>query len=47
VLVAATRATNSLLDTGSVSFEPIQFLIVTDGIYLIVSFILSDFVLDE
>ena len=25
VLVAATRATNSLLETGSVSFEPIHF----------------------
>jgi len=47
VLVAATRATHSLLETGSVSFEPIQFLIVTDGCYLIASFILSDFVLDE
>jgi heme exporter protein B len=47
VLVAATRATNQLFETGAVSFEPIQFLIVIDGIYLIASFILSDFVLDE
>jgi heme exporter protein B len=47
VLIAASRATTSLFETGSVSFEPIQFLIVTDASYLIVSFILSDFVLDE
>ena len=47
VLIAAARATNALFETGSVAFEPIQFLIVTDASYLIVSFILSDFVLDE
>jgi len=47
VLVAASRATNALFETGSVSFEPIQFLIVTDASYLIASFVLSDFVLDE
>jgi len=47
VLIAASRATNTLFETGSVPFEPIQFLIVTDASYLIVSFILSDFVLDE
>jgi len=47
VLIAASRATNALFETGSVAFEPIQFLIVTDASYLIVSFILSDFVLDE
>ena len=47
VLIAASRATNALFETGSVSFEPIQFLIVTDAIYLIASFLLSDFVLDE
>jgi heme exporter protein B len=47
VLVAASRATNALFETGSVSFEPIQFLIVTDVSYLIASFVLSDFVLDE
>ncbi len=47
VLVAASRATNALFENGSVSFEPIQFLIVTDASYLIASFILSDFVLDE
>jgi heme exporter protein B len=47
VLAAAVSATTSLFETGSVSFEPIQFLIVTDASYLIASFILSDFILDE
>lgn len=47
VLSAASRATAALAETGSVSFEPIQFLLVTDAAYLITSFILSDFVLDE
>ena len=47
VLSAASRATTALFETGSVPFEPIQFLIVTDISYLIISFLLSDFVLDE
>jgi len=47
VLIAASRATHSLFETGAVSFEPIQFLIVTDAIYLVASFLLSDYVLDE
>jgi heme exporter protein B len=47
VLAAASRATATLLETGSIPFEPIQFLLVTDASYLIASFVLSDFVLDE
>jgi heme exporter protein B len=47
VLSAAARATTALIETGSVPFEPIQFLLVTDASYLIISFLLSDFVLDE
>jgi ABC-type transport system involved in cytochrome c biogenesis permease component len=47
ILAAASRATSALVETGTVSFEPIQFLLVTDATYLITSFILSDFVLDE
>ncbi len=47
VLSAASRATTTLFETGSVPFEPIQFLLVTDVSYLIISFLLSDFVLDE
>ena len=47
VLSAASRATATLFETGTVPFEPIQFLLVIDASYLIASFILSDFVLDE
>ncbi len=47
VLTAASRATTALMETGSVPFEPIQFLLVIDASYLIISFLLSDFVLDE
>lgn len=47
VLLASVRATASLLADGTVDFAPIQLLIVTDSIYLIVSFIGFDFVLDE
>jgi len=41
------RATASLLTDGTLAFAPVQLLIVTDSIYLIVSFIGFDFVLDE
>ncbi len=47
LLSAAVRATQQLLIGGSVAFAPIQFLIVTDGIYLIVSFLVFEYVLDE
>jgi heme exporter protein B len=47
VLLAAVRATSALLLEGSVGFAPIQLLIVADTIYLIVSFIGFDYVLDE
>ena len=47
VLSGAVRATAGLLQTGSLSFEPIQLLIVADGIYLIGSFITFEYVLDE
>lgn len=47
VLSGAVRATADLLATGTVGFEPIQLLIVTDAIYLIVSFLAFDYVLDE
>lgn len=47
VLSSAVRATRQLLTSGSLSFEPIQFLIVTDGIYLIVSFLVFEYILDE
>ena len=47
VLLGAVRATASLLTEGGVDFAPVQLLIVTDAIYLIVSFIGFDYVLDE
>ncbi len=47
VLSGAVRATTQLLAEGEVGFEPLQLLLVTDGVYLIVSFLAFDFVLDE
>jgi heme exporter protein B len=47
VLSGAVRATSALLTAGSVSFEPIQLLLVTDAAYLIVSFLCFEYVLDE
>ncbi len=47
VLRGAVGATTMLLDTGELPFEPIQFRIVTDGIYLILSFLVFEYVLDE
>jgi hypothetical protein len=41
------RATAELLATGSVSFEPIQLLLVTDAAYLILSFVSFEYVLEE
>jgi heme exporter protein B len=47
VLSGAVRATAALLTTGSVPFEPIQLMLVTDAAYLIVSFLCFEYVLDE
>ena len=47
VLSGAVRATSLLLSSGGVPFEPLQLLLVTDAIYLIVSFVGFDYVLDE
>lgn len=47
VLLGAVAATTSLLRDGELPFAPIQLLIVTDGIFLIVSFVAFEFVLDE
>jgi heme exporter protein B len=47
VLSGAVRATSTLLTEGSVSFEPIQLLLVIDAAYLIVSFLCFEYVLDE
>jgi hypothetical protein len=42
--VAGTR---SLIVEGRVSFEAIQLLLVIDGIYLVVSFLGFEYILDE
>ncbi|MCG8592564.1 MAG: heme exporter protein CcmB [Proteobacteria bacterium] len=47
VLAGAVRATAGLLESGEASFQAIQLLIVVDGIYLIVSFLTFEAVLDE
>jgi len=47
VLVAAVRGSAAALAGESVPFDAIQPLLVIDGIYLILSFLLFDFVLDE
>ena len=36
-----------LLDTGALAAPPLRLLAVTDAVYLIVSFVTFDFVLDE
>jgi heme exporter protein B len=47
VLLGAVRATAGLLESGALAWEPVQLLLVTDSIYLIVSFLVFDYVLDE
>ncbi len=47
VLLSAVTATRVLLDTGGLSAAALQLLVVTDAVYLIVSFVTFDFVLDE
>lgn len=47
VLAGAVRASTELVTGQEVGFESIQLLIVIDGIYLIVSFLGFDYILDE
>jgi heme exporter protein B len=47
ILSGAVRATSDLLLGGEVAFEPIQLLLVSDAVYLIVSFVGFEYVLDE
>ena len=47
LLAAAVHATSDLLLSGSVDFAPVKLLIVGDAIYLIISFIGFEYVLDE
>ncbi len=47
VLLGAVDATAQLLDEGRVSFAPLQLLLVTNAVFLIVSFVGFEYVLDE
>ena len=47
VLMGAVRATTQLLQDGSLPWPPVQLLLVADGVYLIVSFLSFEYVLDE
>jgi heme exporter protein B len=47
VLSGAVRATAQLFAEGNLPADALRLLLVTDGVYLIVSFVVFDFVLDE
>jgi heme exporter protein B len=47
VLAGVVAGTRSLIIEGNVSFEAIQLLLVIDGIYLVVSFLGFEYILDE
>lgn len=47
VVAGAVAATSELINDGAAAFESLQLLIVIDGIYLVVSFLAFDYVLDE
>lgn len=47
VLAAAVRGSQEAIATGEVGFGSVQLLLVVDGIYLIVSFLGFEYVLDE
>ena len=47
VLAGAVSATRDLIVEGSPSYEAIQLLVVIDGVYLVVSFLGFEYILDE
>ena len=47
VLLGAVRATQGLFLDGSVPDSALQLLLVTDGVFLIVSFLGFEYVLDD
>jgi hypothetical protein len=47
LLAGAVEGTRELIVEGHVSFEVIQLLLVIDGIYLVVSFLGFEYILDE
>ncbi|MBW2244841.1 MAG: heme exporter protein CcmB [Deltaproteobacteria bacterium] len=47
VLLGAVQATRGLIAEGELPFSALQLLLVTDGVFLIVSFLGFEYVLDE
>lgn len=47
VLLGAVQATRGLIAEGEIPFSALQLLLVTDGVFLIVSFLGFEYVLDE
>jgi heme exporter protein B len=47
VILGSVRATNALLIDGSLPWPAIRLLLVTDAVFLIVSFISFEYVLDD
>jgi heme exporter protein B len=47
VLLGAVRATAGLFADGAAPFSALQLLAVTDAVYLILSFLVFEYVLDE
>ncbi len=47
VLAGAVSASLAVIQGGEVPFESLQLLVVVDGIYLVVSFLGFDYILDE
>jgi heme exporter protein B len=47
VLIGAVEASAGLVESGVLRWRPLQLLIVTDAVFLIVSFLGFEFVLDE
>ncbi len=47
VLLGAVRATSALLERGELPWPALQLLLVTDAVFLIVSFLGFEYVLDE
>jgi len=47
VLAGAVAGTRAILQDGELPFDAVQLLIVCDGIYLVVSFLGFDYILDE
>jgi heme exporter protein B len=47
VLLGCVRATTALIETGALATAPLQLVALSDAVFLILSFVLFEFVLDE